>query len=382
MHSCLCCSSVKVERDIVARGKILVPNTNKLNQMYNRFDYDKVLWLAMIKVGCKSPIQISTVSVRYWNWGIISIKQCVWFTLWTMKLDHGRWQISMVLLDGPTSMDRFMRKSFDNAFGPLHRCKPNVDREEWPCTKMLMCWFKNIYMPQKGNLFKKKGLIILLSSSSFPLYVFLILFNNISLPWALAFFYHITCFASLITIPVGTCFWGLDNWIVTLDGSLLTRWTTNIITWITILNTLVEMFRLAHNVFGNLSRISFLFCLILMLLACKDILLKQIYIYICWHTCFIFILKCAKNWLGSLRVVRNYGKREMVGQEFPPKRRLFKAIWCTKWTIMKMPHVGFYLEAEFLYPRVWSCPRNSTSGELLHEKNVVMLQPCHFLIQA
>ena len=158
MHSCLCCSSVKVERDIVARGKILVPNTKKLNQMYNRFDYDKVLWLAMIKVGCKSPIQISTVSVRYWNWGIISIKQCVWFTLWTMKLDHGRWQISMVLLDGPTSMDQFMKKSFDKAFGPLHRCKPNVDRHEWPCTKMSMCWFKKKNAPKRQFWKKKKVL--------------------------------------------------------------------------------------------------------------------------------------------------------------------------------------------------------------------------------
>ena len=39
-------------------------------------------------------------------------------------------RISMVRLDGPTSMVQFLKKSKDKAFGPFLRCKPNVDQEE------------------------------------------------------------------------------------------------------------------------------------------------------------------------------------------------------------------------------------------------------------
>jgi hypothetical protein len=54
-----------------------------------------------------------------------------------MKLDHGRWPFSMVQL----SWSDFCKKSIYKAFGPFTRCHPNVDQEEWPCTKKWMCWY-------------------------------------------------------------------------------------------------------------------------------------------------------------------------------------------------------------------------------------------------
>jgi hypothetical protein len=33
------------------------------------------------------------------------------------------------------------------SLGPLTRCKPNVDQEEWPC----LCFFVFYHMPKKGN---------------------------------------------------------------------------------------------------------------------------------------------------------------------------------------------------------------------------------------
>lgn len=66
------------------------------------------------------------------------------FTPCTMESDHGRWPSCMVWRDGPNSMVRFLikkKRSIYNAFGPLSRCKPNVDQQEWPCTKKSMCCF-------------------------------------------------------------------------------------------------------------------------------------------------------------------------------------------------------------------------------------------------
>ena len=54
------------------------------------------------------------------------------FTPWTMKSDHGRW---------PFPWSDFLKNHIYKAFGPLTRCKPNVDQEGWPCTKKWTCWF-------------------------------------------------------------------------------------------------------------------------------------------------------------------------------------------------------------------------------------------------
>ena len=44
-----------------------------------------------------------------------------WFTPWTEKLDHGRW---------PFPWSSFFKETIYKAFGPLTRCKPNVNHEE------------------------------------------------------------------------------------------------------------------------------------------------------------------------------------------------------------------------------------------------------------
>ena len=40
-----------------------------------------------------------------------------------------------------TSMVLFLKESSYKACGPLTRCKPNVDQEEWPCTKKWIHFF-------------------------------------------------------------------------------------------------------------------------------------------------------------------------------------------------------------------------------------------------
>ena len=69
---------------------------------------------------------------------------CSWIMvkLLSANLHHGSWSrtmkdgfFSMVQLDRPTSMVPFLKKSIHKSFAPLTSCKPNVDQEEWPCTK-------------------------------------------------------------------------------------------------------------------------------------------------------------------------------------------------------------------------------------------------------
>ena len=89
-----------------------------------------------------------------------------WFTPWTMKSDHGRWPFPMARLHGPTFMVRFLGKSIYKAFGPLTRCKPNVNQEEWSCTKS-ECVDFFIICPKRVVLKKYSSLTILLSSLVF-----------------------------------------------------------------------------------------------------------------------------------------------------------------------------------------------------------------------
>ena len=71
-----------------------------------------------------------------------------------MKLDHEGWPFSMVQLDGPTSMVRFLKKAIYKAFGPLTRCihrmwtKRNDHAPKSECVDFL------IYA-QKGQFWKK-----------------------------------------------------------------------------------------------------------------------------------------------------------------------------------------------------------------------------------
>ena len=88
----------------------------------------------------------------------------VFFSSLRVSLHHGPevepWKMafSMFQLDGPTSMVWFLEKWIYKAFGPLTRCKPNVDQEEWPCIKKWMCWFFWNTRPKRVVL-KDKNLV-------------------------------------------------------------------------------------------------------------------------------------------------------------------------------------------------------------------------------
>ena len=66
-----------------------------------------------------SLLQITpTRSVRTFFLSFIKIKLPKGqFTLWTMKLDHGRWPFSMVQVHGPISMVRLLKKIALKALG-------------------------------------------------------------------------------------------------------------------------------------------------------------------------------------------------------------------------------------------------------------------------
>ena len=118
------------------------------------------------------------------------------FTPWIMTSGHGRWLFSMVRLPWSNFHDLIsFTKSVYKVFGSLTRCKPQVNQEEWPCTKKWVCWF-NICpnRPFSKKDWKNASLTIVLSSlvfifSSHPPPNKIYYYNNISLSWALAFFW-------------------------------------------------------------------------------------------------------------------------------------------------------------------------------------------------
>ena len=55
-------------------------------------------------------------------------------------------------IPGPTSMVRYFKKNNIESLWAFNRCKPNVDQEEWPCTKKWMCWFFCNICPTKAIL--------------------------------------------------------------------------------------------------------------------------------------------------------------------------------------------------------------------------------------
>ena len=101
-----------------------------------------------------------------------------------MKLDHGRsWSDfhGQISLDhevgpwkdhGPTFMVWFLKNSVYKAFGPLTRCKLDVDREEWPCIKGKCVDFFNI-CPKRVVLKRKKR-----SSLTIPLSSLVFIFSS------------------------------------------------------------------------------------------------------------------------------------------------------------------------------------------------------------
>ena len=76
---------------------------------------------------------IAVWSRGWWTW-LLKLRASLHYT---MKLDHGRWHFSMLLVHGPTSMVRLLQ----NLVWKPWALKLNVDQEEWPCTKKRLCGF-------------------------------------------------------------------------------------------------------------------------------------------------------------------------------------------------------------------------------------------------
>ena len=71
----------------------------------------------------------SKVVSRFWARSPISFKYLrYWRLVYTMDYEVGPWKMAF-------SHGSILKKPACKAFGPLTRCKPNVDQEEWPCTK-------------------------------------------------------------------------------------------------------------------------------------------------------------------------------------------------------------------------------------------------------
>ena len=96
------------------------------------------------------------------------------YTPWTMKSDHGSWPFSMVQLMVQHPWFNFLENQIQSLW-TLTRCKLNVDRKEWPCTKSECAVFLNV-CPKMAVLERKKKekkrfdhcLVLSWSSSSLP----------------------------------------------------------------------------------------------------------------------------------------------------------------------------------------------------------------------
>ena len=116
-------------------------------------------------------------------------------SVYTMDHEVGSWKDGLfpwVDLMVKLPWSNFFKISIYRAFGPLTSCKPNVDQEEWPCTKKWLCLFFE-YMPEKDKFRKNNSSLTIL----LPSLVFIFSspktlslenwYNNIFLLGALAF---------------------------------------------------------------------------------------------------------------------------------------------------------------------------------------------------
>ena len=116
------------------------------------------------------------------------------YTPWTMKSDHGSWPFSMVQLMVQHPWFNFLENQIQSLW-TLTRCKLNVDRKEWPCTKSECAVFLNV-CPKMAVLERKKrkkkvwplSCLVLVFIFSSPKKNHSKFLNIISLLWALAFF--------------------------------------------------------------------------------------------------------------------------------------------------------------------------------------------------
>ena len=126
---------------------------------------------------------------------------------WNRTTEDGLFSWSDLTVQHPWSS--FLKNQFYTAFGPLTRCRPNLDQEEWPCTKSECADIFNI-CPKKAVLENKQFQVwpffyLLLSSSSLPLKKFIKIFCN------------------FIALPMGPCLFLLEHLFCLSHRK--TRWT-------------------------------------------------------------------------------------------------------------------------------------------------------------
>ena len=132
--------------------------------------------------------------------------------------------------------DFFKKKTPNyNVFGPLTRCKSNVDQDEWPCVKKWMCLFswyirlnwtvlKNIkikfdhsfvffccHLPFPNKIFHRKFFITI---CSLPYALAFFFYHNISFAWVS--YHKIRWAMSMDNVSLEICFLGTLNSMVIL----------------------------------------------------------------------------------------------------------------------------------------------------------------------
>ena len=132
---------------------LIVPSKFSERKFFRRATSLKIYIESHIEpLGVKRPLPALTISWTFpcphihgvqvnSNSNIVIMWSKGLFTLWTMKSSHVRGLFSVGRLHGTTSMVRLTKILVFMVHGLFTRCKPNVDHDEWPCTKKWRCWF-------------------------------------------------------------------------------------------------------------------------------------------------------------------------------------------------------------------------------------------------
>ena len=129
--------------------------------------------------------KMSEITIKLWHvgcsWIVLTAGCCPGSTSCSTlgrfnTMDHETGPRKMGFFHGPTwwsnnthgpVFGKKKKKAIHKVFGPLTRCKPNADQEEWPCTNNERADFLDVCL-KKGNFERKgKSLIIRLSSLVF-----------------------------------------------------------------------------------------------------------------------------------------------------------------------------------------------------------------------
>jgi len=165
-HSCSQCSSLEIVKQEITKLAACKYIWRRCHEMgVNSYGVCKeklYLWLKAHMIPTSLVVLFFLTMIMVWHGHLNRLLQCphlslhpkevptdemcrshtpqIWATsdrLLRASFHHGPWSrtmedgpFSMIQLDGPTFMVRFRKISTYKTFGPLTRCKPNVDREE------------------------------------------------------------------------------------------------------------------------------------------------------------------------------------------------------------------------------------------------------------